>query len=45
LNPDYTDIGIGVVDYGQSGSKFMVQDFSSPQKQLGFVSRGTASAK
>jgi hypothetical protein len=43
LNSDYTDIGIGVSDYGASGSKFMVQDFSSPQKQLGFVSRGTIS--
>src|SRR6476469_1236534 len=45
LNADYTDIGIGVSDYGQSGSKFMVQDFSSPQKQLGFVSRGTISTE
>lgn len=31
LNPDYTDIGIGLSKYGDTGSVFMVQDFSSPQ--------------
>jgi hypothetical protein len=31
LNRDYTNIGLGLREYGNSGSTFMVQDFSSPQ--------------
>ena len=31
LNADYTDIGIGISQYGSTNSVFFVQDFSSPQ--------------
>ncbi|MDB5232302.1 MAG: hypothetical protein JWN76_3107 [Chitinophagaceae bacterium] len=34
MNPDYTDIGLGICKYGNTNSVFFVQDFSSPQYKL-----------
>ena len=34
LNDNYTDIGIGISRYGNTGSIFFVQDFASPQDKL-----------